>query len=255
MEELKEKLNDEEIEVIIDDEQEEQPEEAEEVSEEVSEEASEEVDDIEEKTIEPEEKTVPLTALQKEREKLRNLKKENADLKRVVDRVMDGAGTRDPRELENKMDDLTLQQYIEQQGMDENTARVFLMQQKKLAELERSKKDVEYKDEISKLKDNPFYADIDEVSEDVIEYAKAKGLTVREAYNALFADQRAQEMARQKENEIMQMKKQDKKISALSSAGNAPAQKNTVKLSAQEAEYAKAAGMTPADYARFKNMK
>ena len=75
-----------------------------------------------------------MTALQKEREKLRNLKKEKErrpKKKKVVDRVMDGAGTRDPRELENKMDDLTLQQYIEQQGMDENTARVFLMQQKK----------------------------------------------------------------------------------------------------------------------------
>jgi hypothetical protein len=255
MEELKEQLNDEEQEEQLNDEEQEEQLNDEEQEEQLNDEEQEEQLNDEEQEEQPEEKTVPLTALQKEREKLRNLKKENADLKRVVDRIMEGAGTRDPRELETKMDDLTLQQYIEQQGMDENTARVFLMQQKKLAELERSKKDVEYKDEISKLKDNPFYADIDEVSEDVIEYAKAKGLTVREAYNALFADQRAQEMARQKENEIMQTKKQNKKISALSSAGNAPAQKNTVKLSAQEAEYAKAAGMTPAEYAKYKNMK
>ena len=43
--------------------------------------------------------------------------------------------------------------------------------------------------------------------------------------------------------------------SALSSAGNAPANKNAVKLTSEEAAWAKASGMTPADYARFKNMK
>ena len=244
MEELRDKLNDEEIEVIIEDGQSEEP------TEEAQEEALEE-----EPQEQQEEKTVPLTALQREREKLRNLKKENTDLKKVVNRVMDGAGTRDPRELENKMDDLTLQNYIEQQGMDENTARVFLMQQKKIAEYERSKGDTALKEEIAGLRDKPFYADITEVEEDVIEYAKAKGLTAKEAYNALFADQRAEELVREKENLLMQEKKHDKKISALSSAGNAPANKNAVKLTSEEAAWAKASGMTPADYARFKNMK
>lgn len=245
MEDLKDKLNDEEIEVILEDEPE------------IEEPIEEEEEPIEEPIDEPvpEEKTVPLTALQKEREKIRSLKKELAEHKKVIDRVMQGAGARDPRELETRMDDITLQNYIEQQGMDENTARVFLMQQKKLSELERSKKDVEIKEELSKLKDNPFYADIDEVSDEVMEYSKERGVSAKEAYNVLFAEQRYEELAREKANQAMQEKKQDKKISALSSAGNAPAQKNTVKLTADEAAWAKAAGMTAAEYAKFKSMK
>ena len=143
---------------------------------------------------------------------------------------MQGSGARDPRELESRMDDITLQNYIEQQGMDENTARVFLMQQKELNELKRAKSDTALKDEISKLGDNPFYSDIAEVEDDVIEYAKSKNLTVKEAYNALYGEQRALELAKAKESELLNSKKQDKKIAALSSAGNAPAQKNTVKL-------------------------
>lgn len=247
MEDLKDKLNDEGIEVMLD--EPEEPEEQEEQNEEQEDSAEEQLND------EPEEKTVPLTALQKEREKIRSLKKELAEHKKIISRVMEGSGARDPRELETRMDDITLQNYIEQQGMDENTARVFLMQQKKLAELERSKKDVEIKDEISKLKDNPFYADIDEVSDEVMEYAKDRNVSAKEAYNVLFAEQRYEQLARQNENRRMQEKKQEKKISALSSAGNAPAQKNTVKLTADEMAWAKAAGMTAAEYAKFKSMK
>lgn len=219
---------------------EEELDEGEEIPEEELEEVAEEV------------KTVPLIALQKEREKLRSLKKQLSDQSKILNRVMEGAGARDPKELESRMDELTLKDYIENQGYDENTARLFLMQQKENAKLKSSLSEVSYKEELAELKDNPFYSDIEEVKEDVFDYAKAKGLTVRESYNALFGEQRALELQSEKKSAQIQEKKNNKRIAALSSSGNSTENKNSIKLSADERAYAEAAGMTPEDYAKYK---
>ena len=213
----------------------------------------------EEPAAEPEpasepEKTVPLTALQKEREKIRALKRDIAEKNKTLGRIMQGAGVNDPRDLESRMDDVTLRNYIETQGMNEDTARVFLMQQKKITDLENAQGDITYKEEIIKLKDNPYYADIIDVEDDVIDYAKSKNLTAKEAYSALYGEQRALELQKTTKAADLEEVKQSKQIAALSSSGNAAAAKNTVKLTSEEAAWAKAAGMTAAEYAKYKKM-
>ncbi len=249
----KEKLNpEEEIEVIIEDE---------EVSDEetAEEDAPAEGTPLEETPAEeepeeekPEDKTVPLAALRREREKTRNMRKENDDLKRAMSRVMEGAGVSDPKALEERMDNLTLQKFVEQHGMDENTARMFLLQQKKIKELEAAQGGRDFDGEIQQLRDNPFYGDIDEVADEVTSYADEKNLTVREAYNALFGEQRAKVLSEEAAAGRAEQKKQDKKIPALSSAGNAPSPKNKVKLTTQELAFAEAGGMSPAEYAKYR---
>lgn len=245
----------EEVEIIDDEVTDEVSDDEEAAEEEVSEE--EEVQDEGGETGEPDEetqKTVPLAALHQEREKLRTLKKEHAQLKSVVDRLVENTGVRDTRELEERMDNITLQEYIENQGMDERTARVFLMQQKKIAELEKAQGVKTHEAEIQKLKESPFYADIDEVADDVVDYANKKGVTAKEAYNALFAEQRAITLQKEAEQRALKKaaEKQGKKIPALSSSGNAVAPKSKVRLTRAELEFAKAAGLTPSEYAEYK---
>ena len=204
-------------------------------------------------TAEPE-KTVPLAALHQEREKNKALKKEHSELKKVLDRLIKNTGVRDTRELEERMDNITLQEYIQNQGMDEPTAKAFLMQQKKIEELEKAQGTKNYDNEIQTLRTNPLYSDIDEVSEDVVEYANQKGITAKEAYNILYAEQRAIKLQKEAEQKALKQAatKQSKKIPALSSTGNASTAKATVKLTPTEAWAAQMAGMTPAEYAKYR---
>lgn len=240
---------------------------AEEVTEEVAEETTEEIEEtaeeatdeaVEETTAEVEEdvpKTVPLTALHQEREKTKTLKQQIKDYEKVLNRLKESTGVKDTRELEERMDNITLQEYVQNQGMDEQTARTFLMQQKKISELEKAQGAKDYAGEIQKLSTSPFYADIEEVADDVTEYAAQKNITAKEAYNILYAEQRALTLQKEAEQKALKQSatKQSKKISALSSSGNAQSKtQNTIKLTPTEAWAAKMAGMTPAEYDKYR---
>lgn len=229
---------------------------SEEVTEEAAEEAAEEVveDTAEETDTEDAPKTVPLTALHQEREKLKTLKKEYSELKKVTDRLFKNTGVRDVRELEDRMDNITLQEFIQNKGMDEGTAKTFLMQQKRIAELEKAQGAKDYEAEIKTLRATPYYSDIDDVSDEVIEYADKRGITAKEAYNVLYGEQRANTLQKEAEQKALKQAavKQSKKIPALSSTGNVANTKGTIKLTSAEAEVAKAAGMTYAEYAKYR---
>lgn len=204
-----------------------------------------------------EEKTVPLAALQKERERLRSLKKEYNEIKGTLERVLENSGIQSPRELMERMDEITMQEFIEKHGMTEHAARLFLMQQKEIEELKKAQRNKDYSAEIQSLKQRPFYADIESVADEVTEYAQKKGITAKEAYNALFAEKRAEELAREAEISGAQseMERQSRKIPALSSSGSAKSQPAGLNLTKKEIAAARAAGMDPQEYAKYKNMK
>ena len=171
-----------------------------------------------------------------------------------MDRLVESTGVRDTRELEERMDNITLQEYIQNQGMDEKTAKLFLMQQKKISELEKAQGSKNYEAEIQTLRTSPFYADIDEVTDDIIEYASQKGITAKEAYNVLYAEERATKLQKEAEQKALKQSniKQGKKIPALSSTGNVGTVNNKVKLTPTEAWAARTAGMTPAEYVKYR---
>ena len=97
--------------------------------------------------------------------------------------------------------------------------------------------------EIEEMKKNPYYGDIDEVRAEVLEYAKGHGLSPRQAYGALYAEKKADEEERK-----------SKKIGALSQKGNAGDDDfEEGALSHNEYWAAKKAGMSLAEYLKYKN--
>ena len=95
------------------------------------------------------------------------------------------------------------------------------------------------------------------MADEVIEYAQDRGITAKEAYNVLFAEQRAEELSRQAElsASLSEKQKQSRKIPALSSSGGVVSRSGGLNLSSKEIAAAKAAGIDPAEYAKYKNMK
>ncbi len=172
---------------------------------------------MEEKNLnmeEKEEKTVPLTALQRERERLRAIKKENMELREKVE------------------------------GMDGE----------KQQELENAAAERDFLKEIKSLRQNPFYADIENVADEVMEAARERGLTPKEAYAVLFAEQRAEHLqkAAAQAAAVQAAAALEKRIPALSSSGNAAGRLPKISLSPAEEEFAMAAGIDPAEYQKYK---
>lgn len=97
--------------------------------------------------------------------------------------------------------------------------------------------------DIDALKQDPYYDDIDSVKDSVLDYAREHSLSPREAYGALYGEKKAKET-----------QKKNKKISALSQEGNAADDDfDEGVLSRDEYWTAKKAGISLADYLKFKN--
>jgi len=114
--------------------------------------------------------------------------------------------------------------------------------------------------EIKQLKADPFFADIDEYEDEVIEVANKTGLGIEQAYLAMYGKQKISNSTKDKEREIEQrvlanMKKRKAGSIDSSSDGGTIKSTNTYKLSSDEVMMAKAAGMTPKEYYGMKTFK
>ena len=106
------------------------------------------------------------------------------------------------------------------------------------------KQDAE-RDEALSLRDDPYYDDIESKLSEVLDYARRNGVTVKEAYRALFAEEKAKSlMSKEQKNKA--------KISALSQGGNSTDAEDGGVLSPDEIWAAKKAGMSIADYLKYK---
>ena len=106
------------------------------------------------------------------------------------------------------------------------------------------KQDAE-RDEALSLRDDPYYDDIESKLSEVLDYARRHGVTVKEAYRALFAEEKAKSlMSKEQKNKA--------KISALSQGGNSTDAEDGGVLSPDEIWAAKKAGMSIADYLKYK---
>ena len=113
---------------------------------------------------------------------------------------------------------------------------------RKLSEYER---DDSEKQEALSLRDDPYYGDIEEKLSEVLDYARRHGVSAKEAYRALFAEEKAKElMSKEQKNKA--------KISALSQGGNSTEAEDGGVLSPAEIWAAKKAGMSIADYLKYK---
>ena len=113
---------------------------------------------------------------------------------------------------------------------------------KKLSEYEQE--DSERQEALS-LRDDPYYDDIESKLSEVLDYARRHGVSAKEAYRALFAEEKAKTaMAKDKKNRA--------KIPALSQGGNSGEYADEGVLSPDEIWAAKKAGMSIADYLKYK---
>lgn len=95
------------------------------------------------------------------------------------------------------------------------------------------------------LKEQPYFGDIDNVVDEVLEYSLAHNITPKEAYCALYAEEKAKKLMNKSE-------KESKNIAALSSEGNKSPEPEEGVLSGDELWAAKKAGMSLADYLKYK---
>lgn len=135
-------------------------------------------------------------------------------------------------------------------GQDMELARELIMKYRdKIAklqgELESIGKKNSLREEAMKLKKEPFYDDIDTVIDEVTSFAAEHGISPREAYGALYAEEKAKKIQSKSDRE-------NKNIAALSSEGNKGGEPEEGALSEDELWAARKAGMSLADYLKYK---
>ena len=210
-----------------------------------------------------EERTVPLKVLEEERKKWKEkLKKLESQEKPTVTPVADGFD-------EAKEYDRLFSKY-QKAGYDEYTAKVMaedkLEDKRELYELKRALNDtgksatkIKREIELENLANDPHYSDIHDVREDVERLVDKAGLTLKQAYNALFGETKYSsskaDMKRQIEQEVLEnLRKKNSAYVDTVSNGEVDS-KPKVKLTPEELAVAKAAKMSPQEYYAMKKME
>jgi hypothetical protein len=209
------------------------------------------------------ERTVPLKVLEEERKKWKEkLKKLEGQEKPNVTPVADGFD-------ETKEYDRLFTKY-QKAGYDDYTAKVMaedkLEDKRELYELRKSLNDtgksatkIKREIELENLASDPHYSDIHDVREDVERLADKAGLTLKQAYNALFGETKYSsskaDMKRQIEQEVLEnLRKKNSAYVDTVSNGEVDS-KPKVKLTPEELAVAKAAKMSPQEYYAMKKME
>lgn len=128
--------------------------------------------------------------------------------------------------------------------MDKNKNAVAEIINRYRAEIDRLKGEIAASEE-GKMSENPYYDAFSKNREKIAEFAKEHSLSAKEAYGALFGEIKYAEA-------LAVAKKKNAGISALSEKGNSAPEKEEGVLSQGEMWAAKKAGMSPAQYLKFK---
>jgi len=224
--------------------------EAEEEPEEVQEEKEEPFEEAGQK--EPE-KMVPLKALEAERHKWKQKLQDQDKYIKAARKLTDATG-KDIDSLLQEMDSIETQKHVES-GMSEEQAKAYVAMQRKIEEMEIKQNKQKYDIEFAELKSNPFYSDAESNREDLESFANRTGLSIKQAYNALYGDLKYADMERTLEQKILNnlQKKQQKAVDVSPTAETSV--KPKVNLSKDQMEIAKMAGMTPQEYYNMLNAK
>ena len=178
---------------------------------------------------------VPLLALQKERQRRKQAQNDPASLKKfkIADKLMEKTG-KNIDELINEID-----------GYGDS-----------LVHSNEHIEEKDYGDELDSLCRNPVYADIHQNKDEVSAFAAKKNLSLKEAYNALYAERRINDIAKLIEHRVLNdlSKKQSRRIPSIPGGSAAP-ETPAVELSASELKIASAAGISAADYYNYKQRR
>ena len=185
-------------------------------------------------------------------EDIEEIKRQYAESREVLDKILKGSGASDLAQLREKMEEAEYRAALKS-GMSPEAAKIFMKNREEMQRLRDMEISAGYEREVSRLRELPFYSDIDAVSDRVCACARQKTISVQEAYNALYAESRAGALseAAKREGEADAAKRQSRKIAALSGGGNAPGRAGTG-LSAEEIWAAKTANISPEEYLKYK---
>lgn len=237
------------IEIEVDDETESSESNESDSEENDDEEVEEEVTDKEPES-EPE-KTVPLKALQAEREKFKKRLEEAERLASATKKLMQQSGVDNIDDFNRQLDALEAKK-LEQQGIDPQQAQYFVQQQREMNEMKRQLQKQKLDIEAGSMKQNDFYADIDDYRDELEEYAVRNNMSLEQSYMALRGAQRMKEFQAQLEQKMLndQAKKQKKRVDT--SPSGKQKQKTKLNLTPDELAIAKMAKMTPEEYYKYK---
>ncbi|MBQ7036483.1 MAG: hypothetical protein IJN74_03220 [Clostridia bacterium] len=169
----------------------------------------------------------------------------------IVTRLMDDMGAESLQELSEMIDKAEERKLISVHGLSEDAAKLFLSQQEKVRALRRAEKSAEREAVYAKMRQDPLYDDVDERRPSLEALILKTGISPKEAYLALFAEERLRSLLSDMESKETESKKKAKNIPALS-GGEAPDAPRHAKLTEMESRLAKKAGMTPEEYAKYK---
>lgn len=217
---------------------------------------TEEVEEVEtqEEENQEDDKMVPLKALKAEREKWKQ-RLEDPKIQKALKLAeqLEKTTGKDYDSILKELEQIEIQNHI-QKGVDPQHAQWLVQQQREIQEVKRALNKQKRDTEIAQLKQDPFFSDIDNYRDEIEVYADKTGLTLEQAYMAVRGKQRMVEYQRELEQRILNNihKKQSKKIDTTSN-GEVEVQ-SKVKLTAEEREFAKMAGMTEQEYYALKYM-
>jgi len=109
----------------------------------------------------------------------------------------------------------------------------------------------DYLSEFAELIQNPTYSDSNEHLDEIREYADVNGVTLKTAYNALFAEEKYEKIRQKAEQDAYARlnAKQSRKVEAVD--GGSGIGKKVAKLNETQLQVAAASGMTPEEYAKY----
>ena len=169
----------------------------------------------------------------------------------IVKRLMDDVGAKSLRELSDEIAKAEERKLISAYGLSEEAAKLFLAQQEKVRALRKSEEAAAREAIYQKMRLDPLYKDVDERRDMVEALAFKTGISPKEAYLALFAEERLRDLLSEMEVKGLEKEKKAKHIPALS-GGEAPDAERHAKLTEMESRLAIKAGMTPEEYAKYK---
>lgn len=152
---------------------------------------------------------------------------------RVAERLMKQSGVEDITEMERRLDQIEANR-LEEQGIDPHIAASFVAQQRQLEKMQADLRRQKYDGEVERLKQDAFFADIEDHREDLESIAERTGLTIEQAYMSIHGARRMKEREAEIEARVKanQSKRDSKKV-------------NTNATSSQKGESAKDYGLSP----------
>lgn len=169
----------------------------------------------------------------------------------LAKKIMKASGVSDVESLERQLDALTTQRYVDQ-GYDEHTAQMLVQQQRKIETMERDLRRQKFDVEVEALRKDPFYADIEDWREELEPIAERTGQSLKDAYMMIRGRDRMKEYEREVEQRLIANRTKKSKAKVDTSSGGGAMKKSTgPKLTPEQMQMAKMAGMTPEEYYKY----